>query len=28
MMLTGIIYLGVRTKGFRKTTVMMDFANI
>ena len=27
-MLVGIIYLGIRTKGFRKTTVMMDFANV
>jgi len=27
-MLIGIIYLAVRTKGFQKTTVMMDFANV
>lgn len=27
-MLIGIIYLAIRTKGFRKTTVMMDFANV
>jgi putrescine importer len=27
-MLAGIIYLAIRTKGFRKATVMMDFSNI
>jgi amino acid transporter len=27
-MLAGIIYLAIRTKGFRKTTVMMDFTNV
>jgi putrescine importer len=26
-MLVGIIYLAIRTKGFRKATVMMDFSN-
>ncbi len=26
-MLAGIIYLAIRTKGFRKATVMMDFSN-
>ncbi len=27
-MLTGVIYLAIRTKGFRKATVMMDFSNV
>lgn len=27
-MLIGIIYLAIRTKGFRKATVMMDFTNV
>lgn len=27
-MLVGIIYLAIRTKGFRKPTVMMDFTNV
>jgi putrescine importer len=27
-MLSGIIYLAIRTKGFRKPTVMMDFTNV
>lgn len=27
-MLVGIIYLAIRTKGFRKTTVMMDFTQV
>ncbi|MFH0756858.1 MAG: APC family permease [Bacteroidota bacterium] len=27
-MLAGIIYLAIRTKGFRKATVMMDFSNV
>jgi hypothetical protein len=27
-MLTGIVYLAIRTKGFRKPTVMMDFTNV
>jgi len=27
-MLTGVIYLAIRTKGFHKATVMMDFSNV
>ncbi len=27
-MIIGIIYLAIRTKGFRKETVMMDFSDV
>ncbi len=27
-MIAGIVYLAIRTKGFRKATVMMDFSNV
>jgi hypothetical protein len=27
-MLVGVIYLAIRTKGFKKPTVMMDFTNV